>query len=56
MTITHWLYSTLFLFQLSVLFSFFVPTGLGDRNEEVRGEMLKAALTAVNQLGKVSNV
>lgn len=39
--------------QVSLLFSFFVPTGLGDRNEEVRAEMLSAALAAVNHLGKV---
>ncbi|XP_028418070.1 LOW QUALITY PROTEIN: eIF-2-alpha kinase activator GCN1-like, partial [Dendronephthya gigantea] len=34
------------------LFTFFVPTALGDCNEHVRGEMLKAALAAVNHLGK----
>ena len=39
--------------QVSILFSFFVPTGLGDHSEEVRVEMLNAALTAVNHLGKV---
>ena len=32
---------------------FFVPTGLGDHNLEVRKHMLNAALKAVNDHGKV---
>ena len=40
-------------FQVVPLFTFFVPTALGDCNELVRNEMLNAALAAVNQLGKV---
>ena len=39
--------------QISTLFKFFVDRGLKDRNEEVRKEMLAAALTAVNTHGKV---
>ncbi|CAB4045935.1 Hypothetical predicted protein, partial [Paramuricea clavata] len=34
------------------LFTFFVPSALGDCNEHVRSEMLNAALAAVNHLGK----
>ncbi|XP_068678677.1 stalled ribosome sensor GCN1-like [Montipora foliosa] len=36
------------------LFVFFVPTGLGDRNLEVRKHMLTAALKAVNDHGKAN--
>lgn len=39
--------------QVELLFMFFVNTGLGDRKSEVRVEMLKAAVEAVNQHGKV---
>lgn len=35
------------------MFVFFVPTGLGDHNLEVRKHMLNAALKAVNDHGKV---
>ena len=35
------------------MFVFFVPTGLGDRDLEVRKHMLNAALKAVNDHGKV---
>ena len=40
--------------QVLPLFVFFVPTGLGDRNLEVRKHMLTAALKAVNDHGKVT--
>lgn len=49
-------YILLFLFQIPPLFAFFVPTGLGDRNEDVRKEMLNAALQAVNDHGKVKRL
>lgn len=39
--------------QVEHLFVFFVETGLQDRNAEVRVEMLKAAVEAVNKHGKV---
>src|SRR6218665_516656 len=39
--------------QVELLFMFFVNTGLGDRKAEVRAEMLKAAVEAVNHHGKV---
>ena len=39
--------------QVPSLFVFFVPTGLGDHNLEVRKHMLNAALKAVNDHGKV---
>ena len=35
------------------LFQFFVEKALGDRNETVRKHMLHAAVTAVNEHGKV---
>lgn len=38
--------------QVEHLFIFFVETGLQDRNAEVRVEMLKAAVEAVNKHGK----
>ena len=41
------------LLQVPPLFVFFVPTGLGDHNLEVRKHMLNAALKAVNDHGKV---
>ena len=40
-------------FQIPQLFVFFVPTGLGDRNPEVRKHMLNSALKAINDHGKV---
>lgn len=42
--------------QVLSLFVFFVPTGLGDRNVEVRKHMLNAALKAINHHGKVTNI
>ena len=39
--------------QVPPLFVFFVPTGLGDHNLDVRKHMLNAALKAVNDHGKV---
>jgi len=39
--------------QIERLFGFFVGKSLGDRNAEVRGEMLKAAVSTVNEHGKV---
>lgn len=41
--------------QIGVLFKFFVERGLQDRSEEVRKEMLAAALAAVNTHGKVTH-
>ena len=38
------------------MFVFFVPTGLGDRDLEVRKHMLNAALKAVNDHGKVGKM
>ena len=43
-----------FASQVSTLFTFFVPTGLGDHDKEVRKFMLDAALTIVNEHGKVN--
>ena len=43
----------LLILQVPSLFVFFVPTGLGDHNLEVRKHMLNAALKAVNDHGKV---
>ena len=48
------LLSALCYFQVSPLFTFFVPTGLGDHDKEVRKHMLDAALKAVNDHGKVT--
>lgn len=39
--------------SVSELISFFVSTGLGDKNAEVRKNMLAAALAAVDLHGKV---
>ena len=39
--------------QISQLFEFFVQKSLGDRNEDVRKHMLTAAVSAVNDHGKV---
>jgi len=41
--------------QLDTLFHFFVPTALGDRDEQVRKQMLEAALQYVNHFGQVPN-
>lgn len=41
--------------EVPPLFVFFVPTGLGDHNLEVRKHMLNAALKAINDHGK-SNI
>nr|XP_039274428.1 eIF-2-alpha kinase activator GCN1-like [Styela clava] len=38
--------------QMQPLFSFFVPDALKDRHEEVRANMLEAALKSVNEHGK----
>ncbi|XP_063238170.1 stalled ribosome sensor GCN1 isoform X2 [Bacillus rossius redtenbacheri] len=38
--------------SVAQMVTFFVPTGLGDRNEEVRKNMLAAALAAVDSHGK----
>ncbi|KAJ7333816.1 eIF-2-alpha kinase activator GCN1 [Desmophyllum pertusum] len=40
--------------EVPPLFVFFVPTGLGDHNLEVRKHMLNAALKAVNDHGKTN--
>ena len=37
------------------LFQFFVPTGLGDRHEDVRKAMLEAARMGIDTHGKVNN-
>jgi hypothetical protein len=39
--------------QIVALFSFYVPTALGDRSPEVRSHMRDAALAAINVHGKV---
>ena len=39
--------------EVERLFAFFVSKALGDRNSEVRVEMLKAAVLAINTHGKV---
>ncbi|XP_046839578.1 eIF-2-alpha kinase activator GCN1-like isoform X2 [Xenia sp. Carnegie-2017] len=45
--------ASLFKYDEAVtLFTFFVTTSLGDRNEKVRDEMLNAALVCLNHLGK----
>jgi hypothetical protein len=42
--------------QVEDLFDFFVNKSLGDRNAEVRVEMLNAAVKVINEHGKVGNV
>jgi hypothetical protein len=39
--------------QVQQMFEWFVKCSLGDRHEEVRGEMLKAAVCVINEHGKV---
>ena len=39
--------------QLDTIFHFFVPTALGDRDDQVRKQMLEAALQYVNHFGQV---
>ena len=40
--------------QMAPLFQFFVDEALGDRQEDVRRQMLQASVAAVNKHGKVS--
>ena len=39
--------------QLLLVFNFYIPKGLGDRNQTVRNQMRQAALANINIHGKV---